>query len=49
MRAVPDVGAARPSNRRMLVVLPDPLAPRKAVMRPGATSALNRSNAVTAP
>src|SRR3954447_26579258 len=49
MSAAPKDGAASPSRSRMLVVLPEPLAPRNAVMRPGATSAEKSARAVTAP
>src|SRR4051795_1882869 len=47
--AVPAVGASSPSSSRMLVVLPEPLAPRNAVILPGATSAVSSSRAVTEP
>src|SRR5215472_13717119 len=49
MVAVPLVGAARPSSIRSVVVLPAPLGPRKPVTRPGPTSKLKPSTAVTAP
>src|SRR5262245_3435284 len=49
MVAVPLVGAVRPSSIRSVVVLPAPLGPRKPVTRPGPTSKLNPSTAVTGP
>src|SRR6516164_10761963 len=49
MVAVPLVGAARPSSIRSVVVLPAPLGPRKPVTRPGPTSKLRPSTAVTVP
>src|SRR3954466_3383514 len=47
--AVPLVGSARPSMMRMLVVLPAPLTPRKAVTRPGSAVAVKPSRTVTGP
>src|SRR3954449_3416122 len=49
MVAVPAVGTVSPSSSRMLVVFPEPFGPRNAVIRPGATSAVRSSRAVTAP
>src|SRR5215472_639660 len=49
MVAVPLVGAVRPSSIRRVVVLPAPLGPRKPVTRPGPTSKLKPSTAVTLP
>jgi hypothetical protein len=49
MVAVPLVGAVRPSSIRSVVVLPAPLGPRKPVTRPGPTSKLRLSTAVTVP
>src|SRR3954451_19954225 len=49
MRALPEVGSARPSSSRMLVVLPEPLTPRKAVIRPDWATAVKLSTAVTEP
>src|SRR5437868_11420016 len=49
MVAVPDVGGVSPSRARMLVVFPEPLAPRKSVTRPGWMPADSPSTAVTAP
>src|ERR1700751_437861 len=49
MVAVPDVGGVSPRRARMLVVFPEPLAPRKTVTRPRRISADSPSTAVTAP
>src|ERR1700733_4958522 len=49
MVAVPAVGCTRPSSMRRVVVLPDPLGPRKPVTRPGATVNDRLSTASTGP
>src|SRR3712207_5974312 len=49
MRAVPAVGRSRPTSIRMVVDLPAPLRPRKAVNLPGATSKVRPSTAVRVP
>src|SRR6266851_4792622 len=49
MVARPEVGVARPSSRRMVVDFPAPFGPRNPVMRPGASSKVRSSTAVTVP
>src|SRR6266581_6188184 len=49
MVARPEVGAARPSSRRMVVDFPAPFGPRNPVMRPGASSKVRSLTAVTVP
>src|SRR5215471_1766278 len=49
MVAIPLSGAARPSSIRKVVVLPAPFGPRNPVTRPGPTSKLRPSTAVTGP
>src|SRR3954452_21527098 len=46
MVAVPAVGTVSPSSARMLVVFPEPVGPRNAVIRPGRTSTERSSTAV---
>src|SRR6058998_3462974 len=45
----PAVGRMRPISMRMVVLLPEPLAPRKAKIEPAATSIESASTAVKAP
>src|ERR1700691_3695029 len=47
--AVPALGCTRPSSMRSVVVLPDPLGPRKPVTRPGSTVNDRSSTARTGP
>src|SRR3712207_2547933 len=47
--AVPAVGRSTPTSIRMVVDLPAPLRPRKAVTLPGATSKVRPSTAFTVP
>src|SRR3984885_477888 len=49
MVAGPADGATSPSNMRSVVVLPDPLGPRKPVTRPGSTVKPRSSTATTDP
>src|SRR5580704_9716076 len=49
MVAVPAVGCTSPSSMRRVVVLPDPLGPRKPVTRPGSTVNDRLSTASTGP
>src|SRR3712207_478304 len=49
IRAVPAVGRSRPTSTRMVVGLPAPVRPRKAVTLPGATSKVRPSPALTVP
>src|SRR4051794_39204684 len=48
-RSGPEPANVGTSRSRLLVVFPEPLAPRKAVICPGRTSALHPSSACTAP
>ena len=43
--AVPEVGSARPSSMRSVVVLPAPFGPRKPSTRPGSALKLSPSTA----
>ena len=47
--AVPEVGRARPRTQRIVVVLPEPLGPRKPVTRPGWMVTVRSSTATRAP
>ena len=47
--AVPEVGRVRPRMQRIVVVLPEPLGPRKPVTRPGSTVTVRSSTATRAP
>src|ERR1700677_1026864 len=49
MVAVPAEGCTSPSSMRSVVVLPEPLGPRKPVTRPGATLKERSSTATTGP
>src|SRR6266581_4480167 len=49
MVARPEVGLARPSNRRMVDDFPAPFGPRNPVIRPGASSKVRSLTAVTVP
>src|ERR1700691_978095 len=49
MVAVPAEGCTRPSSMRRVVVLPEPLGPRKPVTRPGSTVNDRSSTARTGP
>ena len=46
---VPAVGVSRPISMRMVVLLPEPFAPRNAKIAPGATSKSRSSTAVKSP
>src|SRR5574341_1079840 len=47
--AVPEVGRSSPHSTRMVVVLPEPLGPRKPKISPRGTDRLTRSTAVKEP
>src|SRR5271154_6454999 len=49
MVAVPAEGCTRPSSMRRVVVLPEPLGPRKPVTRPGSTANERLAPARTGP
>ena len=49
MVAVPEVGVTRPTSERRVVVLPDPLGPRKPTTFPSSMSKLRSSTARTGP
>src|SRR6185436_11002544 len=46
---LPAVGRRSPISMRIVVLFPEPLAPRNAKMRPGRTAMLSRSTAVKSP
>ncbi len=49
MVMVPAVGSSKPAIMRRVVVLPQPLGPRKETNSPGSTDRLKSSTAVVAP